>query len=237
MDNMYAIPVSRAPAEERSAFLRQVGLTTFAGLGVATLTSIAMMMAIVNVPLLQERYVALIVMLGAMFASQTIGGGMVNSGDSGTRVGGFVLGTGLQGVAMGYLLLSAILMSSELYADPLLMIGQALGLVSLTVLGMVAYLMSGPKNLSMVGGAISALSLPMIGLMVFTALFPINGPMGMIVSLVFVGISVGGLLYNLNQVMHRMSTDMVLPAAYHIAIGVLVLFWNILSLLMRANRR
>ena len=53
----------------------------------------------------------------------------------------------------------------------------------------------------------------------------------------FVALSAGGLLFNLNHVMHRMSTDMVVPAAYHVTLGMLVLFWNVLSLLMRLQRR
>jgi hypothetical protein len=34
-----------------------------------------------------------------------------------------------------------------------------------------------------------------------------------------------------------MSTNMVIPAAYHIALGILTLFWNVLVLLMRLQDR
>jgi uncharacterized YccA/Bax inhibitor family protein len=77
----------------------------------------------------------------------------------------------------------------------------------------------------------------MLALMVISFVFPIGGPFGILLSVVFVGLSAGGLLFNLNQVMHRMSTDMVVPAAYHVTLGMLVLFWNVLSLLMRLQRR
>jgi len=138
---------------------------------------------------------------------------------------------------MGYLLLTATIASAELYSNPLIFLGQAFSLVGLTVLGMVAYLMTGPKNLSMVGSALSTLALPMLALMVFSWFFPVGGIFGILISAGFVAISAGGLLYNLNAVMHSMRTSDTVPAAYHVTMGILVLFWNVLVLLMRLQRR
>ena len=50
-------------------------------------------------------------------------------------------------------------------------------------------------------------------------------------------ISAAGLLYQLNLVMHEFSEDMSVEASYLMTIGVLVLFWNILSFIMRLTRR
>ena len=50
--------------------------------------------------------------------------------------------------------------------------------MGLTVVGMVAYLLTGPKNLSLIGGAMAALSLPMLALMVISFVFPIGGVFG-----------------------------------------------------------
>ena len=91
----------------------------------------------------------------------------------------------------------------------------------------------------LISGAMSALSLPLFALMVGTFLFPINGTIGIIVSVLFVGVSAAGLLYHLNQVMHVMNTSMVWPAAYHIALGVLVILaaWLLILVYVRwANR-
>jgi hypothetical protein len=235
--NPYAVSVVEASDDARSAFLRKVGLWTAGGLLFAGATSVVSTGAIALIPALQNQWVSLGVMLGAMFGSQAIGRSAVYSESAGTRTLGFVAGTGLQGVAMGYLLFSAMLFSWSLYANPLVFLIQGLALVGLTVLGMVAYLLTGPKNLSMVGGLLSAMTLPMIGLMIVTAVWPVNGVFGILMSLLFVGMSAGGLLYNLNAVMHRFSTDMVVPAAYHVSLGILVLFWNIVTLLMKLQRR
>ena len=37
--------------------------------------------------------------------------------------------------------------------------------------------------------------------------------------------------------MHKLNTQQHIEGAYMITMGILILFWNILSLLMRLNRR
>jgi FtsH-binding integral membrane protein len=235
--NPYQVPVAEAAVDARVEFLRKVGGMTFLGLVFAGIASMVSMAAVISIPALQNQWVSLGVMLGAIFGARFVGDSLVNQPDRSTQLAGFAVGTGLQGIAMGYLMLAAVLLSIDLYSNPVVVLGQALGLVGLTVVGMVAYLLSGPKNLSMIGGAMAALSLPMLALMVISFVFPIGGPFGILLSLLFVGLSAGGLLFNLNQVMHQMSTDRVIPAAYHVTLGMLVLFWNVLSLLMRLQRR
>lgn len=230
-------PAAEASVDQRVVFLRKVGLLSGAGLLIAAVGAVVSMLAIVAVPALASGWVPLIVMLGGVMGAQFIGSSMVASQDRVTQYGGFVFGSGLMGVAMGYLLLTAAVLSADLYGNAFLFIGQAGGLVGLTVVGMVAYLLSGPRNLSMIGSALGVMALPMLGLMVVSWFFNPGGLFGILISVGFVAFSAGGLLYSLNQVMHRMSTEMVVPAAYQITLGVLVLFWNVLVLLMRLQRR
>jgi FtsH-binding integral membrane protein len=235
--NPFSVPVSDAPIAARVTFLRQVGMLTLGGLLISGITALLSTAAVVLVPVLQNQWVSLAVMLGAIFASRGIGGSLVASDSRSTQIAGFVAGTGLQGVAMGYLLLTAMLLSYELYDNPMVFLLQAMGLVGLTVCGMVAYLLTGPKNLSLVGGILTTLSLPMLGLMILSFVFPVGGIFGILISAGFVVLSAGGLLYNLNQVVHQMSTRETIPAAYHVTLGVLTLFWNVLVLLMRLQDR
>jgi FtsH-binding integral membrane protein len=235
--NPYAVSVAESSDDARSAFLRQVGLWTAGGLLVAGATSVVSTTAVFLLPPLQNTWVTLGILFGSMMGAQAIGRTAVYSPSAGTRALGFAAGMALEGVAMGYLLLSAMLFSWQLYANPLVFLGEALVLVGLTFVGMIGYLLTGPKNLSMLGGILSATFLPMLALMVFGLVFPINGVIGILVSLLFVGLSAGGLLYNLNAVMYRMSTDQVVPAAYHVSMGILTLFWNVVTLLMKLQRR
>jgi len=77
--NPYGVPVARAPAEARVGFLREVGLLTGGGLIVSGLTATISAAAILAVPMLLNRWVAMIVMLGAIFGSRALGGSMIRS--------------------------------------------------------------------------------------------------------------------------------------------------------------
>lgn len=238
--NPYAVPVVDAKVEERVQFLRKVAGLTFVGLIVSGLSSVVTAAIIAAAPeVMMARPVQLVLMLGGLFGARWIGGSMVNSESNGVAMGGFVAGTVMQGVAMGYLILSALLLSANVLGNPLIILFEAIGLVTLTVFGMSVYLLTGPKNLSMVGGFLSAVSLPMLVLMVVSFVFPslFGGVIGLLFNAVFVAISAAALLYALNTVMHQMSTRMVIPAAYAITLGILTLLWNVLTLLMRLQRR
>ncbi len=228
--------VSEAPVESRVAFLRKVAGLTFVGLSVSALTSMATAGLIMALQL-YSTVAQLVILFGSYAVAHYGARSLVFSQSAATRYVGFFTGAVFQGIAMGYLVLTAVLMSSELFGNPLALIFQALALVGLTTVGLTAYLLTGPKNLSYLGAALSALSLPMLGLMVLTFVFPVNGVLGLLMSLVFVGVSVGGLLYQLNSVMHQMAARMHVEASYMVMMGILVLFWNILVLLMRLQSR
>ncbi len=139
---------------------------------------------------------------------------------------------------MGYLLCSAAILSSAVIGNPFSLIGSALAMTALTGGGILAYVMSGPKDFSILGGALSALGLPMMILMGVSFVMPglFGGTLGVIFCGVFVAISAAGLLYQLNAVVHQLRTDQHIEGSYLISMGILVLFWNILSLLMSLSR-
>jgi FtsH-binding integral membrane protein len=66
--------------------------------------------------------------------------------------------------------------------------------------------------------------------------WPVQGVLGLVISLVFVVVSAGGLLYRLNHVVHELDTDQHIEGAYEITMGILILFWNLLSLLNKFRR-
>src|SRR5687768_2412449 len=93
--NPYAVPVIEAPVDARVAFLRSVGLWTFGGLLVASVTAMLSAGAILAVPALQGRWISLGIMLAAIFGAQFVGNALVRSEDRGTQVLGLLAGTGL----------------------------------------------------------------------------------------------------------------------------------------------
>ncbi|MCO4769860.1 MAG: Bax inhibitor-1/YccA family protein [Deltaproteobacteria bacterium] len=236
--NYGTMPIAQAAESARAEFLRAVGIKTMGSLLITALAAVGMMAAILNGPaILTHRWVSLGIMLGGIYGAQFIGNSMTRSANPGTQTGGFVVGSALSGIAISYVLLQAAALSAGVFGNPYNLILQAGALVGMTLLGMVMYLMTGPKELSMLRAGLSVLFLPMLGLMAITWFFPVGGVMGLVFSAIFVLVSAGGLLYSLNNVMHQMSTNQATAAAFMISSGIVILFWNILVLLMRLTSR
>lgn len=233
-------PLAHADAADRVTYLKRVLLLTAGGLAISGSTGVVtagviFLLGQVAPEIVFNQFVQLAVILGSFGVAQYLAPRLVYSG-TGSKWLGFALGTTFQGVAMGYLLLMAIFMT--LGPVPWLL-PLAIGLTAMTGFGMAAYVWTGPKEFSFLGAALSALGIPMLILMGVSFAFPsiFGGTLGLILSAAFVVISAGGLLYQVNQVMHRLRTDQHVEGAYTITMGLLVLFWNILVLLMRLTRR
>lgn len=229
-------PLASATPEVRSGYLLNVALLTMLGLGISSFVGVVSALAVAVVPLLQSSVASIVVILGSYAIAQFVAPRFVFSGTS-SKWFGFGLGVVFQGVAMGYLLLAAALMGASVFGNPFVLVGQALGLTGLTTVGMVAYLWSRPRELNWIGAMMAMMFLPMLLLMGISFVFPIVGPWGIALSALFVFISAAGLLYQVNEVLHKLRSDMFVEGAFVVTMGVLVLFWNILNLLMRLNRR
>lgn len=233
-------PLEHADAADRVTYLKRVLLLTAGGLGISGATGI-MTAAFIYIAgsiapqIVFNQFVQLAVILGSFGIAQYLAPRLVFSGTN-SKWAGFGLATVFQGIAMGYLLLTAILMT---LGDVPWLIGAAIGLTAATGVGMAAYVWTGPKEFSFIGAMLSAVSIPMLILMGVSFAFPsfFGGTLGLVLSAAFVFISAAGLLYQVNKVMHQLRTDMHVEGAYLITMGVLVLFWNILVLLMRLTRR
>lgn len=222
---------------QRAAMLRTMAAWLMGGLVTAGVVAVLSSMAILAVPALQGRWASLGIMMGGMLVAQYPARSMVHAGNK----AGFFLGMGAMGAAMGYLMLVAVSVGASVYGGdgvgPFTLILQAGGMTGLTVVGMAGWLWSAPKDLSMVRGAMAVLGIPMLVLMVVSFVFPIGGTLGLLMSMLFVGVSGAGLLYNLNQVLHVSRPGDEVASSYEVALGVIVLFWNLLVLLTRLNRR
>lgn len=231
-------PLITAEPTERISYLRRVALLTMLGLLVSAVTGAVSAFAVALVPFLQMQVVSIVVILGSYAIAQFVAPRFVFRGGAASKWMGFGIGSVFQGIAMGYLLLAAVAMGASLFpGNPFWLVLEALGLTGLTSFGMVAYVMTGPKNFSWLGAGLSMLFLPMLVLMGVSFVFPIGGPAGIVLAALFVLVSAGGLLYQVNKVIHELRTDMHVEGAYMITMGILILFWNILVLLMRLNRR
>ncbi len=224
--------LANAMPEQRVDYLKKVLILTVFGLGVSAVVSLISALVVGFVPLLQGRLASLVIIMGAFFAAQSGCSRLVFGGQ---RLLGFVLATVFQGIAMGYLLLMAVTIGIGL-GSPFVLVFEAMALVGLAAAGMTAYLWTTPREFSMLRAGLAALSLPMLVLMVVSFVFPIGGVMGIALTGLFVVVSAGGLLYQINTVLHRLRSSQTVEGAYLITMGVLVLYWNVLTLLMRLRR-
>ena len=226
--------VRLAKAEDRVAYLQKVMAWTFGGLFFAGLAGIGMAFVISAVPFLSAGYMPLIVILACFGVANYVAPKMV-FGES--KLAGFLIGNIAQGTAMGYLLLTAFIMGG-MTGSPFGLIGTALAMTALTAGGILAYVMSGPKDFSMLGGILSAMGIPMLVLMALSFFAPglFGGPLGMILCGLFVVISAAMLLWEMNRVVYELRTDQHIEGSYMLSISILVLFWNILSLILSAQR-
>jgi FtsH-binding integral membrane protein len=175
----------------------------------------------------------LAVVYGCFIFAQTIARRMVYES---AKPAGFLLGTAAQGIALGFLLFVA-LATTGTAAEGLSIVGYAFALTALSTLAMLAYVTIERRDFSLLRAGLAMMFIPMLLLMGLQLVFPIGGMAGVVIAGVFVAVAVGSMLYKLNVVVHEMSTNMAVEAGYELTLGIVVLFWNILTFLMRMRRR
>lgn len=230
-DDVVLTPAYEAAAGERSAFLRRVALWTVSGLLLTAIATLASMMFVVPAVFRGGSWAVLGVVYGSFLLSQTVARKMVY-GEA--KVAGFALGCGLQGIALGFLLTITLAMGRV--GDGMSVIGYALLLTLLASLAMLAYVSIEKRELSLVRAGLSMLFIPMLILMGLQLVFPIGGTFGIVIAVLFLAVSVGAMLWKLNTVVHELPTTMAIEGGFELALGIVVLFWNLLSLLNRLRR-
>jgi FtsH-binding integral membrane protein len=231
-DTAIVIPAIAASVAERAAFLRRAAAWTVAGLVITAITSVISMLVVVPAVARGGTIALLVVVYGSFLVSQTVARRMVY-GES--KVAGFLLGMAAQGIALGFLLMATLLLGEV--GEGLKAIAYALALTLLASLAMLIYASIRKREFSMLGAGLSMVFIPMLCLMGLQLVFPFNGPFGLVISLIFVAVSVGAMLWKLNRVLYLMPTTMAIEGGFEISLGIVVLFWNILSLLNRVRRR
>lgn len=231
--SVYAAPAPSisGPSTERHAFLKRTALWTLAGLVAAGVVGSVSMFTIAPAVFSAGRWGGTIVVLGTFFLAHFVCRKMVYSS---AKVPGFIVAVLAEGVALGCLLLTTAAVAGVRGATEITV--QALGLVAATALGMLIYVWFSKGELKLVGAFLTMAFVPMLVLMAIGVFFPFGGTFGLVISAAFVIVSAAGLLYRLNYVVHALGTDQHVEGAYEITMGVLVLLWNLITLLNRARR-
>jgi FtsH-binding integral membrane protein len=221
------------PSPERYAFLRKVGLWTFAGLVAAGVISIGSTALVAPVVFQMGSWAALIVIFGTFALSHWVARKMVYS--ESTKIPGFVIAIAGEGIALGFLLLVTVLNFGMAQGTGLIV--QCMMITAASAGGMLLYVWFSKGEFKWLKALLAMLFMPMLVMMVLQVFWPVGGVIGLIISAVFVVVSAAGLLYRLNYVVHELDTHQHVEGAYEITMGILVLFWNLLQLLNRLKGR
>ena len=226
-------PAVSGPSEARLAFLRKVGLYTFGGLSLTALVAVVSTFTVAPV-LLQVRYGAMIGVLGAFLFSHILCRKMVYGA---MKLPGFVLGMLGEGFSFSFLLFITIFGFGDLaVSEGIGVVAKAMAITAASGGGLFAYVWFNKSDLSMVKAGLSVLGIPMLVLMALQLFFPVGGTLGLVICAGFVLISGAALLHKLHVVVHEMDDDMHVEAAFEITMALLVLLWNVISLLNRSRR-
>jgi FtsH-binding integral membrane protein len=225
-------PAVSGPSEARLAFLRKVGLFTFGGLVVTAVVAIAAMFTIAG-PVLSIPYGGLIGVLGTFLFSHYVCRSMVYGS---MKIPGFILGMVGEGLSFGMLLFVTVFGFGMAAEEGIAVIVKAMTITAASGAGLLAYVWFNKSDLSMVRAGLSVLGLPMLVLMVLQFFLPLGGVLGLILCAGFVVFSGAALLYKLNSVVHEMDESQHVEAAFEITMALLVLLWNVISLLNRLRR-
>lgn len=234
----YAESIDRLQAPARVDYLKRVYTWTFGGLTLAGVSGAAMAGVIaMNPKMWLAGYVPTIVILVCFGIAHYLCASMVAKPS--TEKLGFAIANIAEGIALGFLLFIAAVMSKAITGNPFTFIAQALGLTILTVFGVTAYVWTNPSEFRWAQAIVSALFLPMLLIMAISFIAPglLGGAIGIGISVLFVGVSVLGILLSTRDVLHNLGEDQVIPGAYMLTMGILILFWNLLQLILKLQSR
>ena len=229
---LYAQPVAEVSLEARTQFLQQVALRTLGGLALTALVAVFSTLFVAPVVFRGGTWAILGVVYGSFLGAQFLGRKLVYGN---AKAAGFAVGATLQGIALGFLLLIAIVSTAP--GEGMALIGYSMLMVVLSVAAMAVYVTAEKRDFSMVRAGLTMLTIPMLVLMGLQLVIPMNGMAGVAISGVFLAVSVGALLYRLNTIVHEFPVTMATEAAFELTLGIVVFFWNLLSFFLRMRRR
>lgn len=224
--------VAEAPADVRRRFLQQVALQTMGGLTLTAVVAMVSMFTVVPAVFALGKWGMIIFVYACIFGAQALGRKLAYGN---SPAAGLVVGAGLQGMALGFLLTVAIMSAGA--QEGIALIGYSLLMVVLAVGAMLLYVTQEKREFSMLRAGLAMMGIPMLIVMGLQLFLPMDGTLGLVISGVFLAISVGSLLYTLNKVLRDFPAEMPTPAAFELTIGIVIFYWNLLSFFLRMRRR
>ena len=214
-----------AAAEERATFLQRTYLMLLAGVGVFAGT----IWAADNVPAIQNLAIGLWrthpLLVVALLFGAGFGVRAVANKHPINLVAYFAYA-----FFFGLLLAPASLYAAEFAPDVL---SQAVVVTLLVFSGLTAYVFVSGKDFSFLRGALAIAALLLFAVLIGGILFGYT--MGLWMSVAFVALYAGFILYDTSRILHHYPTNAHVPAAIELFVSLIMLFQWILNLLLSMN--
>lgn len=232
-------PAAYASETDRITFLRNVYLLMFSGILVYALTAaLPVLGAAWNIPVLKEIFAAAIFVGTNPVAALVVLFGMIGVQILASSVA-MVRGLNLiafYGVAVLFGFISIMLFAYAIaLTGGVAVIFQALGLTVLVFGGLSAYVLLLRKDFGFLGNMLFVGTLLLLGTVLIAVVagmmgYPVDG-ISLALSFFSTLLISGYILYDTSNILHRYSTDMVVPAALALLIDFIILFRNLLHIL------
>ena len=225
-------PVAMADSETRALFIRR----TYAHLACAVAAFVVLEIFLVNSPVapLMLRFIssssyAWLAILGAFMIVGWLASNLAQSAASTT--------VQYAGLAL-YVLVEAVIFVPLLYIAAFYcgrsVLPNAALLTGFMFLGLTMVAFTTRKDFSFLRGALTVGGLIAIGLIVCSVIFGFQ--LGLIFSVVMVGLACAAILYDTSNIIHRYSPDQHVAAALQLFASVALLFWYVLQIMMSLGR-
>lgn len=233
--NEYArqLTVSDAVPGERAAFIRR----TYAHLAAAILLFLGLEAYLVRSPLAETM---LQFISGSQFGWLMVLGGFIACGWLARGLASGSASPSLQYVGLTlYVIAEAVIFVpmihiAAFYSSPELL--PTAGILTLLLFGgLTAVVFTTRKDFSFLGSILTIGGFVAIGLIVCGAIFGFN--LGLAFSAGMILLAGGAILYDTSKIIHHYNTDQHVGAALELFASIALLFWYVLRLLMRMDRR
>jgi FtsH-binding integral membrane protein len=230
----YGYSAAGALPAERASFIRR----TYSHLAGAVLAFIAIDAALLSIPGIDKTVIGMLggtpySWLFVLLAFMVVGIIAQNWARSQTSRGVQYLGLALYVVAEALIFLPLLIVAQyvgERTQNPNII--PTAGILTLAVFGgLTTIVLTTKKDFTFLGGVLSILTWLALGFIVCAIIFQgIN--LGMVFTLLMIGLMAGWILYYTSDVLHHYPTDMHVAAALTLFAAVATLFWYILQLVI-----
>lgn len=227
------LPVAQAEAETRAAFIRRTYLHLAGAVGAFVIVEMLLLRSALPrlmLGFIQQNHYGWLMILGAFILAGWLARSLAASAAS-LQIQ--YLGLGLYVVAEAVIFVP-ILYLAAFYSSPDVLPNAAI-LTGLLFAGLTIIAFTTRTDFSFLGGILTLGGLIALGAIVGGVIFGFG--LGLLFSIVMVGLAGASILYDTSKIIHHYPPDRHVAAALELFASVALMFWYVLQILMRFSRR